>query len=84
MLLRAFPSLERLFSIAIKEHKVYVAEQRRSDKHNRIDAAINDAIVGGVSIGKAEWGGRDAGTPTVPASGEVRSGVHESGTEKTS
>ena len=83
MLLRAFPSLERLFSLAIKEHKTYVAEQRRSDKHDRIDAAINDAIVSGVSVGEVRWGGRDAGAPTVPASGEVRSGVHGSGAKKT-
>ena len=83
MLLRAFPSLERLFSLAIKEHKVYVAEQRRSAKHDRIDAAISDALVGGVSVGNVEGGGRDAGTSAVPPSGEVRSGVHGSGTKKT-
>ena len=82
MLLRAFPSLERLFSLAIKEHKIYVSEQRRSAKHDRIDAAISDAAVGGVSVGKVEWGGRDAGAPTVPPSGKVRSRVHGGSSKK--
>ena len=82
MLLRAFPSLERLFSLAIKEHKVYVAEQRRSAKHDRIDAAISDAVVGGVSVGKVEWGGRDAGTPAVPEGSASRAPMDGSGVKK--
>ena len=83
-LLRAFPSLERLLTIAIDQHKLYVAEQRRQAKHSRIDDAINNAIADGVSVGEARWSGRDAGAPGVSESGETRTEFHTGSVEVTS
>jgi len=84
MLLRAFPSLERLFSLALDQHKAFVAEKRRNEKYNKIDSAISDAVNSGMSADKIEWGGRDVGSSTIQTSGTVRSEIHGSSTKKTS
>ena len=76
--------MERLFSLALDEHKKYVAEQRRQEKYDKIDAAVDAAVSGGMSADKVEWGGGDAGSSTIQTSSTMRPEIHKSSVKKIS
>ena len=82
-LLRAVPSLERLFlriSDGVKEAK---AKERYDAKLGSIDAAIADARSDGVRDGEGtEWSEDPDRSPPVSEGGTIRTRVDEGGTKE--
>ncbi len=86
-LLRAVPSLERLFLKISDQLREAKAQRRYDEKLDKIDTAIANARGGGMSdsrVSGTEWSLDVDRSPAVPDSSTGSTGVHTGSVEKDS
>ena len=83
-LLRAVPSLERLFLMIADNVKETKAKARYEKKLDRIDSAIASARGGMLHSSTNEWSEDPDRSPPVPEGGTINATVDESGIRESS